>query len=86
MIREFEEETGLQVSEWEHFCSLTGSDYEVEFFRTHTDSIHNAKAMTDEIPVQIRISEIMTAGLIPNLRGLVLLGLEPKINLWVKEP
>src|SRR5688572_545883 len=34
MVREFQEETGAFVDDWEQFCELEGIDWKVYFFRS----------------------------------------------------
>lgn len=56
MSREFREETGVWVPEWKHFCTLSGSGFEVYFFTANDTSIVMARTVTEEaielFPVQ----------------------------------
>lgn len=47
MAREFEEEAGKRVDSWELFCSLTGVDYVVHFFRA-AGSFKGIRSMEEE--------------------------------------
>src|SRR5690242_14904191 len=47
MRREFREEAGLDVADFHHVLSLTGSDWRGHFFRAF-GGVHEARAMTDE--------------------------------------
>lgn len=50
MIREFEEETGIPDTSWQHMCTLwVDGEWEVFFYWSIGD-IHSAKATTDEAP------------------------------------
>lgn len=81
MIREFKEETGVEITNWHNFCMLTNPDWEVSFFSAFSDSIPGVKSMTDE---QIVICDVLTtitsdaalfslgsSSIIPNLRWLI---------------
>lgn len=47
MVREFREEAGKMVVDWELFCSLTGVGYVVHFFRA-AGSFKEVRSMEDE--------------------------------------
>ncbi|MFC5598469.1 NUDIX hydrolase [Deinococcus cellulosilyticus] len=48
MCREFEEETGLRLDNWQHFATLIGSGLEVFCFETRTEHLHLLHSCTDE--------------------------------------
>lgn len=52
MIRKGEAETGLSpeihLFKWEHFATLDGRDFEVEFFSAFSDVVQFARKRTDE--------------------------------------
>lgn len=50
MRREFQEETGLEVFQWFHFCTLNvpSHDAEVNFFFTTSAGMYRVKMITDE--------------------------------------
>ena len=37
MIREFEEETGVRIEDWEHFCTLKGKGFELDWFLSENE-------------------------------------------------
>lgn len=49
MVRECLEEAGLAITEWDAFGVMEGEDFEVTCFKAATDTIFDAKSMTDEI-------------------------------------
>jgi 8-oxo-dGTP diphosphatase len=52
MEREFGEEAGLDLGEWEHFATLTGHGFEVWFFRVESSLVRGVKGTEDE-PVDL---------------------------------
>jgi 8-oxo-dGTP diphosphatase len=48
MMREFEEEAGLRIIDWKHFCVLRGNDYQIDFFCNASDKVWQVKTMTAE--------------------------------------
>lgn len=50
IIREFKEETGLDVPAWKFFCGLSGPDWDVYFHlaQAHDDYVLKAKTMEEE--------------------------------------
>jgi len=48
MVREFREEAGVVVTEWEHFATLSGEGFEVVYFRAFPDRMPHTRQMTDE--------------------------------------
>src|SRR5688572_12750088 len=48
MRREFREEAGLDVADWQHALTLTGSDWSADFYRAFGD-IDAARPLTDEL-------------------------------------
>ena len=72
MIREFEEETGLRLENWEHFVTMEFPGAVVYFYKIlNLDCriTNEAKSLTDE-PVHV-ISNIDELPVIPNLRWLI---------------
>lgn len=69
--REFHEETGVRVQDFELFCELTdGSNWRVHFFKGTT--AHEGQSMTDEKVVWINSRYLHEIdNLIPNLRWLI---------------
>jgi 8-oxo-dGTP diphosphatase len=50
MVREFQEETGVDTTPevWESLATLTGPGWRVHFFHAFTDSVWDARTTTDE--------------------------------------
>jgi 8-oxo-dGTP diphosphatase len=48
MIREFEEETGLKVEDWEQFCCMEFNDAIVFFFRAFNINLSLLRTTTEE--------------------------------------
>lgn len=72
MVREFREETGLEVGagEWEHLATLTGEGWKVLFFRAFT-AIAGASSPTDEVVGRYALDDVSRLRVIPNLRWVV---------------
>lgn len=76
MIREFREETGVEIKRWTHFCSLAGHDWNVEWYKSF--GYYDLKSTTDE-KVQWHTVEYVVSQnsiVIPNVRWLLLMALE----------
>jgi 8-oxo-dGTP pyrophosphatase MutT (NUDIX family) len=86
MTREFDEECGVHVApaDWRHFATLTGSDFELHFFSTVTDDILRATTKTDEVVGLMNVSHVQTSAVVPNLRWIVALALDPTIAVPVE--
>jgi len=77
MIREFKEETGLDIDKWEEIATVTGYDNHVTFFKAVDNSIYQARSMTDEEVVLINCDEeLYECNLIYNLKWLIPLSLD----------
>jgi 8-oxo-dGTP diphosphatase len=48
MQRECQEETGLNIPDWEYFATIESPHFEVTCFRAFTDDIYGAVSLTDE--------------------------------------
>lgn len=74
MVREFEEETGVRIEDWEYFAAITGGWGTVFFYRYFdTEAIKRVKTMEDEeINVYTPGSSIAPpVGIVPNLQWLL---------------
>lgn len=76
MRREFREETGLLVSDWQHVVTLRGADdfgsgrgWAGHFFRTF-GGLGSAQSMTDE-QLEIHPVRLLPEDTIPNLRWII---------------
>lgn len=70
MTREFQEEAGVYVTQWQKYCVLHGSDFEVVFFYCMNTESLIPVSQTDE---QIGWHDIdfLPTNTIPNLRWLI---------------
>ena len=75
MVREFKEETGLEITNWKVFCILIKeNDYEVYCYKAFApiDILDKTKTMTDEVIYLVQIAEGLYNNLcITNLRWLL---------------
>lgn len=79
MVREFEEETGVQVEghEWRHFCLLSGNDWVVHCYTAqNTAAFVAAKTMTGELVYQEAIDGLQRKRCISNLKWLIEMALD----------
>jgi len=73
-IREVNEEADVDLSQQRkiyNFCRLCGTNYSIEFFRTHFKDLVNFRSKTDEYIVDIPIKDIHKYNLISNLTWLI---------------
>jgi 8-oxo-dGTP pyrophosphatase MutT (NUDIX family) len=86
MVREFKEETGLEVpaEKWHHILTCTGSDYELRFFHTATDAVYEAQTTTDEPLERHDIATLWDLPVIPNLRWIIPMCLDRSLKLPVE--
>lgn len=75
MVREFQEETGMNILKWRYFCNLSGDGWMVHFFCT-TGDLSQAKQIESEPLCIVTISEISSTPIIPNLNWLIPLALD----------
>lgn len=78
MIREFQEETGMLVEDWEHTVQLLGRDFSVYFFRSF-GSVEEAKTTTDEKVTSLFIADFTLWPIVPNLAWLIPIQLDKLI-------
>lgn len=73
MVREFMEETGVKINNWEYFCHLCGinGDYVVDFFYAISDKIYDVNSVTDEKVEIFDIKELNNIPVIDNLKWLI---------------
>jgi 8-oxo-dGTP pyrophosphatase MutT (NUDIX family) len=75
MVREFREETGVELNCWQEYCVLSGPEYEVHFFQSYANAIYDVETKTDEQVLVYGVDDILnpniTYPLIPNLRWLI---------------
>lgn len=81
-IREFREETGVQINDWKLFCKISGNDYSVDFFYAVSEQYIDVSTTTDEV---IRIANVdyilgSSATVIYNLKWLIPLAIDKAIK------
>jgi 8-oxo-dGTP diphosphatase len=76
MIREFEEETGLHIEDWEEVVTIFNkvNDYEVTFFRAF-GNVHAIQSKTEE-EVWVYSARLLPNNVIPNLRWIIPLAID----------
>ena len=74
MTREFHEEAGVQVTEWQEVLTLTGPDFHTHFYRAFAD-LSAARAVTDE-QLEIHPTKNLPPDTIPNLHWMIPLMLD----------
>jgi 8-oxo-dGTP diphosphatase len=78
MIREMQEESALEIIDWNLRTSFHGPSYEL-FVYSAVHRIQDAIQMTDEALIHVEVNSIWNAPVIPNLRWLIPLCLDPAV-------
>lgn len=71
MVREFREETGLEIDTWRRFAIISGPDYEVSFYETASSYWNEFRSMEEETVMACGVSLIPRLPVIPNLKWLI---------------
>jgi len=81
MAREFREETGVRTDSraWRHLTTLFTDEYQVHFFHIRSDDVLDAKTTTHEEVSVLPLSEVPWDDVIPNLRWMIPLCLDPHL-------
>lgn len=80
MVREFGEETGVQIESWWHFLTLNGKDWKVYFYRAFSDKVAKVRTNEDEEVSVIPVNEVRKHLLIPNLSWILPLALDNSLK------
>lgn len=79
MVREFEEEAGVTIPDWEFFAFMGNDSFSVHCYKAFSDKFREAKTMEEE-QIQIHSTLAITAvgykDMIPNLRWLIPMALD----------
>lgn len=77
MVREFREEAGQHIGEWNLFAEIDGlPNYIISFFRSFdNDALSQVKTRTDEV-VMVQQTTRLPFNIVPNLRWLIPLALD----------
>ncbi len=89
MIREFEEEAGLRIDSWEHFCTFRTESAIVYWFTTQLLRPMVLKSRTAELVSWHLIDRLDKSTLVPNARWLLEMALVGNMghlgNMWPYE-
>jgi 8-oxo-dGTP diphosphatase len=84
MRREFREETGVDVEDWEPFCVLNDEihRFEVTYFRATapTPMLDHCKTMTDEEVMNFPVGAVFTLPVVHNLTWLIPMALDQSVS------
>lgn len=85
MVREFREETGLEIppDAWRTVVVYHGPDFELHFLTTTTPDLFKARTMTDEKLVFSSVEDVTHQNVLPNLRWVVPLCLDRLVEVPV---
>lgn len=79
MFREFIEEAGVVVTDWDGFCTINkqedGEEITIEFFRAFSDSIFQATTKEDDTVLIVPVLSLIEYQKHPNLTFLIHLAL-----------
>jgi len=77
--REFKEEAGLDIKNWEYKLSMESSTWIVDVYRAESNEILNVTTLTEEIVQVIHINSLNEYPIVPNLKWLIPLCLDNEI-------
>jgi len=83
IIREFEEETGVFIEDWEEFAYLyRENDFELHFFRAFDNNLWRCRSITDEklVILDVKHLHFFYHRMIPNLEWLIPLALDKEVE------
>ena len=92
MRREFREEAGLEVGDWQHFATLRGRDWSVFVFCATSPHLNEIKSVTDEQVTVGGADEFVpfythnVHWLIPMARAKLLLHIDLTWEVWEENP
>ena len=81
MIREFDEEAGIYTEHWNQFATVSGRGWKVTFFRAKSNDVFHCRSLTEETVKVVRVADIVTMKVIPNLKWLIPMALDPNHDL-----
>lgn len=90
MVREFREEAGMDVDEWQEFLMLRSArhGWVVHFFRAFQVNLYHLQSVTDERVGWAHVDDVFNLDVIPNLRWLIPLaadhGWEPERGPFIR--
>lgn len=75
MIREFQEETGVPIRNWQRFAVMSGPEWICYCFRSFSNVVSSIRSVTDE-QVGIADTGSLPFNVVPNLKWLVPMALD----------
>lgn len=75
MRREFQEETGVLIEDWNYFTQIVGEDFICHFFVSFSDEIDNVRTIEEE-EIHVRLVSDLPENIIYNLKWLIPLALD----------
>jgi 8-oxo-dGTP diphosphatase len=80
MQREFREETGVTVTDWKQFTTLSGDGFNVHFFYAFVgrDILFMVESTTEEVVALYMVDALKNVNTIPNLQWLIPMALSMK--------
>jgi 8-oxo-dGTP diphosphatase len=81
MVREFKEETGVLITEWEQYAVWQGANTELYYFRARTDEVYNVKTMESEEVMLYPVQNFAARNIIPNLAWAIPLALQYNLKM-----
>jgi 8-oxo-dGTP diphosphatase len=83
MTREFYEEAGLKITSWKEFAVMNGENWEVYFYYAVSEHYDLVESKTDE-KIEIHyLFDLANINVIPNLRWLIPMAIDPNHNYCV---
>lgn len=82
MRREFEEETGVRIENWDPFLVLDDQahSFEVTYYRAAYKDLSECKTTTDEEIEVVQVGAIFTLPVIHNLTWIIPMALDPNVT------
>lgn len=82
MRREFLEETGVDVENWEPFCVLNDEkhEFEVTYYRAFGSNLADCKTVTDEEVEVCQVAAVFSMPVVHNLSWLVPMALDQQVT------
>jgi len=79
MIREFREETGVYIKQWDAICDMGNRQWEVAVYASYYADLTNLQSLTDEEVSVYSVNDILIGKekIISNLKWLIALCLDP---------
>lgn len=82
MRREFEEETGVRIEEWDPFLILQDeiNHLEVTYYRSYASDLSQCRTTTDEEVAVYQVGAVFTLPVVPNLPWILPMAMDPSVT------